>query len=37
MVEIGWIKPEETDRITITQTSARLSKDKALHALCQAL
>jgi len=36
-VENGWIKPEETDEITITQTSARLSYDKALHALCQAL
>jgi hypothetical protein len=29
--------PEEADEITITQTSARLSNDKALHALCQAL
>jgi hypothetical protein len=37
IVETGWIKPEETDEITITQTSARLSNDKALHALCQAL
>jgi len=37
IVESGWIKPEETDEITITQTSARLSNDKALHALCQAL
>jgi hypothetical protein len=31
------IKPEETDQITVTQISARLSNDKALHALCQAL
>jgi hypothetical protein len=31
------IKPEEIDKITITQISARLSNDKALHALCQAL
>jgi hypothetical protein len=37
IVEIGWIKPEETDEISIIQTSARLSNDKALHALCQAL
>jgi 3-hydroxyacyl-CoA dehydrogenase len=37
IVETGWIKPEEIDKITITQTSARLSNDKALHALCQAL
>jgi hypothetical protein len=37
IVETGWIKPEETDEITITQTNARLSNDKALHALCQAL
>jgi len=37
IIETSWIKPEETDEITITQTSARLSNDKALHALCQAL
>jgi hypothetical protein len=37
IVETGWIKLEETDEITITQTSARLSNDKALHALCQTL
>jgi len=37
IVKTGWIKPEETDEITITQISARLSNDKALHALCQAL
>jgi hypothetical protein len=37
IVETGWIKPEETAEITITQTSVRLSNDKALHALCQAL
>jgi hypothetical protein len=34
IVETGWIKPEETDEITVVQTSARLSNDKALHALC---
>jgi len=37
IVETGWTKSEETDEITVIQTSARLSNDKALHALCQAL
>jgi hypothetical protein len=37
VVETVWIKPEETDEITTIQTSTRLSNDKALHALCQAL
>jgi hypothetical protein len=37
IIETGWIKPEETDEITVVQTSARLSNDKALHALYQAL
>jgi hypothetical protein len=37
IVETGWIKLEETDESTVTQTRARLSNDKALHALCQAL
>jgi hypothetical protein len=37
IVETGWIKPEETDETTVVQTSTRLSNDKALHALCQAL
>jgi len=37
IVETGWIKPEETDESTITQTSAWFFNDKALHALCQAL
>jgi len=27
IVETGWIKPEETDEITVVQTSARLSND----------
>jgi hypothetical protein len=35
IVETGWIKLEEKDKITVTQTSAQLSNDKALHALCQ--
>jgi hypothetical protein len=37
IVESSWIKPEDTNKITITQTSARHSNDKALHALCQTL
>jgi hypothetical protein len=38
ITETGWIKPEDiADEITIAQTSARLSNDKALHTLCQAL
>jgi len=37
IVETGLIKLEETDEITVVQTSARFSNDKALHALCQAL
>jgi len=38
IVESGWIIPEDTtDELTIVQTSARLSNDKALYALCQAL
>jgi hypothetical protein len=37
IVETGWIKPEETDEIIGIQTSAILSNDKALRALCQAL
>jgi hypothetical protein len=28
IVETGWIKPEETDEIIITQTNVRLSNDK---------
>jgi hypothetical protein len=38
IVETGWTKPKTTTaELTIVQTSARLSNDKALHALCQAL
>jgi hypothetical protein len=38
IVESGWTKPEDTTvELTVAQTSARLSNDKALHALCQAL
>jgi len=34
IVETCWIKPEETNEITITQTRAQLSNNKALHSLC---
>jgi hypothetical protein len=38
IVETGWIKPEATTaEIFVAQNSARLSNDKALHALCQTL
>jgi len=37
IVETSWIKPGETNEIIVIQTSSRLSNDKALHALCQAL
>jgi hypothetical protein len=38
IVETGWTKPEATSaELIVGQTSARLSNDKALHALCQAL
>jgi hypothetical protein len=38
IVETGWIKPEATTaELSVAQNSARLSNEKALHALCQAL
>jgi hypothetical protein len=38
IVETGWIKPEATTaKLSVAQNNARLSNDKALHALCQAL
>jgi hypothetical protein len=37
IVESGWTKPEATAIEPTAQKSARLSNDKALHALCQAL
>jgi len=38
IVESGWIKLDDTtDELTIAQTSARLSNDKALLTLCQTL
>jgi hypothetical protein len=38
IAKIGWIKPEATTaELFVAQTSARLSNDKVLHALCKAL
>jgi hypothetical protein len=37
IVETGWTKPEDTTPKLVPQKNARLSNDKALHALCQAL
>jgi hypothetical protein len=37
IVETDWTKPEDTTLKTVPLKKARLSNDKALHALCQAL
>jgi hypothetical protein len=37
IVETGWTKPADTTLEAVPQKKARLSNDKALHALCQAL
>jgi len=37
IVETGWTKPEDAAIELVSQKNARLSNDKALHALCQAL
>jgi hypothetical protein len=37
IVDSGWTKPEDATSETVPLKSARLSNDKALHALCQAL
>jgi hypothetical protein len=37
IVETGWTKPEDTTLEIVPLKNARLSNDKALHALCQAL
>jgi hypothetical protein len=37
IVETGWAKPEDTSLELVPQKTARLSNDKALHALCHAL
>jgi hypothetical protein len=37
IVETGWTKPADTALELVPQKNARLSNDKALHALCQAL
>jgi hypothetical protein len=37
IVETGWTKPEDATPELVPTKNARLSNDKALHALCQAL
>jgi hypothetical protein len=37
IVETGWTKPEDATPELASQKNTRLSNDKALHALCQAL
>jgi hypothetical protein len=38
IVETGWTNPKDTTaELSIVQNKARLSNDKALHALCQVL
>jgi hypothetical protein len=37
IVEIGWTKLADTALELVPQKNARLSNDKALHALCQSL
>jgi hypothetical protein len=37
IVETGWIKREDATPKLVPQKNARLSNDKALHSLCQAL
>jgi len=37
IVETGWTKPEDATLELVNQKAARLSNDKTLHALCQAL
>jgi hypothetical protein len=37
IVETSWTKPEDVTLKLVPQKKARLSNDKALHALCQAL
>jgi hypothetical protein len=37
IVETGWTKLEDTTPELVPQKNGRLSNDKALHALCQAL
>jgi hypothetical protein len=37
IVDSGWTKPKDATPETVPLKNARLSNDKALHALCQAL
>jgi hypothetical protein len=36
-IETGWTKPADATLKLVTEKTARLSNDKALHALCQTL
>jgi hypothetical protein len=36
-IEIGWTEPVDTNIELVNEKNARLSNDKALHALCQVL
>jgi len=37
IVETGWTKPVDATLKLVTEKNARLSNNKALHTLCQAL
>jgi hypothetical protein len=37
IVETGWTKPADATPELVPEKNSRLSNDKALHALCQAL
>jgi hypothetical protein len=37
IVETGWTKPTDATPEAVTEKNSRLTNDKALHALCQAL
>jgi hypothetical protein len=37
IIETGWTKPADTTLELVTKKNTRLSNDKSLHALCQAL
>jgi hypothetical protein len=37
IVETGWTKPADVTPEPVTKKNARLTNDKALHALCQTL
>jgi cytolysin (calcineurin-like family phosphatase) len=37
IVETGWTKPVDATLVLVTEINARLSNEKALHPLCQAI